>query len=408
MRVSCRLWCVVVAALVFAGCGRGGVKVVVPPLSAVTLNVVADTVQVNGSVQFAATALDLSSNPVAVPFAWTTSDPSVFTVSSTGLVTGRGEGSGQLFVEAGGLRDTADILVLPATGGWYAQTSNSSRQLNDLFFFANARHGCVVGNAGEVLTTNDAGDTWDHWASGTAFNLNAVWFATDSLGWAVGTNGTILRTKTGGRTWTLVPSGASENLTDVYFTDSRHGWVVGANGVVLRTTDGDSTWSKQYVTPNALNGVSFAGLLDGWAVGNGGVIFGTHDGGANWYRILPALTAQSIRAVVRLGEPAAFAVGAQGVAPRTVAGPDSTIWELQTAGGSNSLEGVRFVSTSQGWATGTNAVGIVLTTTDAGLTWNPQTVPSGSALHAIWFVDALRGWVVGDYGRILHTGSGGQ
>jgi len=410
MRSPFRIWFCAAAVLLAAGCSKsGGTKVVVPPLSAVVLNVVSDTITVNAPVQYSATALDLTSSPVAgVPFVWTSSDTRIFTVTNSGRVTGHGEGQAKLFVEAGGVRDTADLLVLPEIAGWYAQTSNSSRQLNDVFFLPNGRHGCVVGNSGEVLTTNDAGDTWDRWISGTVFNLNAVWFVSDSVGWAVGGNGTALRSTTGGRTWSLVTTGSSDNLTDVMFTDLNHGWIVGSNGVVLVTTNAGVSWNKQYISLNTLNGVAFAGLSDGWTVGNGGVIFGTHDGGVSWYLVQPAVTAQSLHAVTRRSEAVAIAAGTQGVTPRTAAGPDSTVWELQNAGASNNLDDVSFVSATQGWSVGTNGTGIVLVTANGGVSWTPQTVPSGSALHGVWFVDGLRGWAVGDNGRIVHTGTGGE
>ena len=405
---SLKLWFLTAAVALLAGCG-GGKSVVLPPLSAVVVNLAADTIAVSSTAQFSATAYDLSSNPVSnVPFVWTSSDPSVFTVSGSGVVTGRGEGEAQLFVEAGGQRDTADILVLPAVNGWFLQTSNSSRQLNDVFFFPNARHGIVVGASGEVLSTRNAGDTWDRWISGTAFELNAVWFTSDSVGFAVGVNGTVLKSTTGGRTWTLVPSGSSDNLLDVYFASALNGWAVGSNGVVLRTIDGGANWAKQYITVSSLNGVSFDGAGNGWAVGNGGVIYGSHDGGVSWYSVQPAVTAQNLRAVTRRSEASAFAVGAQGVAPRTFAGPDSTVWQLQSAGAANDLDDVSMISALRGWAAGDNGSGIIVTTVDGGTNWTPQTAPAGNALHGVWFVDALRGWAVGDNGRILHTGNGGQ
>lgn len=410
MRSVFRPWSVAAAGLLLvAGCGKGGTKVVVPPLSAIVLNVVTDTLAVNAPKQYSATALDLSSQPVSgVPFIWSSSDPSVFTVTSSGRVTGHSEGAAKLFVEFGGVRDSADLLVLPATGGWFAQTSNSSRQLNDLYILPNGRHGVVVGNSGEVLATYDSGDTWVHWNSGTVFNLNAVWFVSDSTGWAVGGNGTALETTTGGRTWTLVATGSSDNLQDVFFTDALHGWIVGSNGVTLRTVDGGANWDKQYISVNTLNGVAFAGLSNGWAVGNGGVIFGTHDGGVSWYVVQPAVTASNLNAVVRLDAAHANAVGVAGVAPRTIAGPDSTVWELRSAGAANALQGASFVSTTQGWSAGSNGTGIVMVTVDGGVTWTLQTAPAGNNLRAIWFIDALRGWAVGENGRILHTGSGGE
>jgi photosystem II stability/assembly factor-like uncharacterized protein len=61
-----------------------------------------------------------------------------------------------------------------------------------------------------------------------------------------------------------------------------------------------------------------------------------------------------------------------------------------------------------GFACGVNGTGVVGRTDDGGISWTPQTVPNGTPLNDIFFVDRFRGWVVGDNGRILHTGNGGN
>ncbi|HTO89719.1 MAG TPA: YCF48-related protein [Candidatus Sulfotelmatobacter sp.] len=401
----------VLAMAIFAlyGCSNSGSNPVLPPLSAVTLNIHSDSVKVNGSIQFTATAYDLSSHPVpGATFAWNTSDASVFTVTNTGRVTGKGEGTAWLYAATGGLIDSASVLVLPATGGWFVQTSNSTAQLNSVFFQSDARNGCAVGSAGEILTTGDAGTTWTRRVSNTSFNLNSVKFVSATEGWAVGGNGTAVHTTDAGVTWAVVLTGASENLIDVCFATPDTGWAVGANGVIIRSFDHGGTWSIVHPTANTLNGVSFAGTLDGWAVGNGGVVLGTHDRGDTWFIVQPSLTTQPLRRVWRRSEPMAVAVGAAGTVLRSYAGADSTTWELDNAGAANSLEGVMFLTSTHGWAVGANGTGIVLETLDGGVTWQPQTAPAANPLRGVYFVDALRGWVVGDNGRILHTGTGGQ
>jgi len=69
---------------------------------------------------------------------------------------------------------------------------------------------------------------------------------------------------------------------------------------------------------------------------------------------------------------------------------------------------VFFTSDATGYVVGFNGTGIVLRTDDAGLNWSSQSMPVSTTLHGVYFVDGLRGWVVGEGGRILHTGSGGQ
>lgn len=415
-----RAWTLVAAAfavLALAGCESSPTAPVpaLPPLSRVVISfagdttVTHDTLTIGSSATYAATIRDTGNAVVSAAVQWTSSDPQVFSViRATGVVTARGEGVAWLIVTVGGVSDSVAILVLPAARGWLQQVSNSSRTLNDVFFRPDGRLGCVVGDAGEILTTPDAGATWTRRASNTAFNLHGVWFTSASTGFAVGNSGTILRTTNGGINWSLVPSGAGENLRDVFFAHPDTGWAVGTAGAILRTVDGGASWQKQNPTAVTLHGVAFSEPRYGWAVGDNGTIVGTEDRGLTWNVLNPAITAQSLRGIATRGRLLNWAVGQQGVTPRTVDSGGAPVWELQNAGASNELEGVAFVSDLTGYACGSNGSGAVLRTDDGGVSWTPQTVPNGTPLRDVFFVDALRGWVVGENGRILHTASGGE
>jgi hypothetical protein len=139
------------AAVAVSGC-EGGVNspLVIPPLSRVVIaqagdtTVVADTLNTGGNLQFTAIAFDPNGFPVpGLPLAWSSSVPGVFAVSPSGLVTAAGEGQALLIVTVGDRRDTVTLLVLPATGGWYAQVSNHSSRLN----------GCFSGRRGWAVET---------------------------------------------------------------------------------------------------------------------------------------------------------------------------------------------------------------------------------------------------------------
>lgn len=404
------------AALFLAGCGEDSPVAPEPPLPPLSRVVIAlgadtlvagDTLAVGQSLQFSATVYDTGNAVVATSVAWSSSNPGVFTVNGAGRVTGAGEGGALLVARAGDRRDTVALLVLPAAGGWFVQTSNSSRTLNGVHFAADGRTGVAVGDAGEVLRTSDAGATWTRVPSNTAFNLNAVRFTTASEAWAAGNNGTLLRTTNAGATWSVVASGTSDALHGLWFATRDTGWAVGANGTVLRTFDRGASWQKLNPTAATLRGVAFAGTRFGWAVGDNGTVVGTTDRGLSWTVVSPAVTGLALRAVARPSYLSAFAVGAAGAAPRTVDVAGAPQWELRNAGASNGLRGVWFLDAAQGWAVGENGTGIVLRTGDAGLTWTPQTAPTGTPLNAVFFLDALRGWAVGNNGRILHTGTGG-
>jgi photosystem II stability/assembly factor-like uncharacterized protein len=395
---------------VAAGCGTSVlIPVLLPPLSSVTISPDTDTLLVGQQGQFTAVARDTDTVVVSgATFGWSSSDPSVFTVSHSGRVTGVGEGVAQLFAAAGGISDSATVVVF-FQAGWYTQPSGTTNDLNGVFVQPNGRDGCAVGDAGTIVVTDDAGQGWFAQPSNTAFNLNDVWFTTAETGFAVGHGGTVLRTRNGGRSWArLATVPAGENLFGVCFADTSLGWVVGSNGVVLRTTDGGATWSRQSPTSQQLNSVSFSGPLDGWAVGEGGVIVGTHDGGASWYVVQPSVTSQPLRAVWRSSMTRAWAGGAQGAQPFTTATPDSLQWSLGSFGATNSIHGVQLPDGVTGYAVGTNGQGLVLKTADGGASWQPQVANSSQALLDVWFVDARRGWAVGAAGRILHTATGGE
>ena len=403
------------AALLAAGCSGGGAhSIIVPPLSRVVISiggdtlVVSDTLNVGLHLQFKANAYDLSGNPVAgLPFTWHSSVPAVFAVNRDGRVLGVGEGQALLIADISGVADTVGLLVLPGGSGWFAQTSNWTGALEDVYFDRDGRHGWAVGDGGAILATADAGVTWTREDSHTLFNLNAVWFTDADSGWAVGNSGMAVHTVDGGATWTPMPTGASENLRDVFFAYPDTGWAVGNAGAILRTVNWGATWDKQNPTPSPLYAVSFAGTRNGWAVGDNGVILGTTDRGVTW-SAEPSVTSQSLRGVTRRSEFVAFAIGQQGVAPRTTNVLNVPTWELVNTGASNQLEDVFFTSDVTGFAVGFNGTGIVLRTDDAGLDWTSQPMPVSTTLHSVWFVDGLRGWAVGDGGRILHTGSGGE
>ncbi len=410
-RLSLAALIVTMCVASFTGCECNSSQVVappLPPLSAVVLTPVTDTLVVGAQRLFVAAALDTDGVTVAgAVFTWTSGDPSVITVSNTGLVTAVGEGVTRLIAAAGGFADTAVVAAI-VQPGWYTQTSGTTGSLNGVFFATDGRQGWAVGDAGTIVRSTNAGAAWAIQTSSTVEDLQDVWFTTTLTGFAVGTGGTIMRTRNAGSSWArLNNTGTADALYGVCFADTSHGWAAGANGTILRTANGGATWSKLNPTGVQLNSVSFSDTTNGWAVGETGVIVGTHDGGRSWYIVQPAVTAQPLRAVWRLSNTRAIAGGVAGANPFTTSTVDSLQWSLGTLGGANQVEGLHMVSDQTGYAVGTNGSGLILKTLDGGLNWSPQTSNSAQALNGVWFVDALRGWAVGVGGRIVHTSKGG-
>lgn len=404
-------------ALFLAGSGCGNnhpnAPIVIPPLDSLKIPADTLTLRLEQTVQFTVVGYDTNGVQVnGVPATWSTDDltQSVIALDPNGQARGVGEGTAMVFAEYAGLRDSAIVVVGPVRDGWYMQTSNATNvDLNGVFFLSDARTGWAVGNTGKIVFTQDAGEHWSTQVSNTGNQLNGVWFTSAMKGWAFGKGGTVLHTTNGGTTWTRVTTISTlVELTDGFFASDSTGWVVGDNGLIFKTTNQGGSWTTSFPPTSALlNDVYFSGP-DGWAVGDGGVIVGTHDSGAQWFVVQPAVTTNDLRAVVRRSESLADAVGALGVAPRTVAGLDSTTWELRNLGSANQLYGVHFPTDLTGFAVGFNATGLVLRTDDGGLTWRSQASNEQQQLNDVFFVGDQNGWAVGKSGTIIHTGTGGE
>lgn len=140
--------------------------------------------------------------------------------------------------------------------------------------FADNFRGAIVGGAGTILFTDDAGVSWkqSQVAGRNTKKFNSVFFINQTTGWAAGAEGIIFQTVNGGKTWRKQQSGVNEELTDILFTDSANGWAIGNNGTLLRSTTAGNVWERVSVkTRHRLEKIKFAGSR-GWIVGFGGTI----------------------------------------------------------------------------------------------------------------------------------------
>src|SRR6266516_1220259 len=83
---------------------------------------------------------------------------------------------------------------------------------------------------------------WSVVDSGTTNNLNSAHLLDSGTGFVVGDAGAILKTTDAGATWSPLASGTTNILYGVYFLDANQGVAVGDQGLILRTTDGGSMW----------------------------------------------------------------------------------------------------------------------------------------------------------------------
>ncbi len=81
-------------------------------------------------------------------------------------------------------------------------------------------------------------------------------------------------------------------------------------------------------------------------------------------------------------------------------------WEEQAGGAKNALFAMDFVDDKTGWIVG--RYGLVLHTKDGGATWTPQKGAGKEHLFDLDFIDANHGWAVGNFGTVLRTADGGK
>lgn len=309
----------------------------------------------------------------------------------------------------------AVLLFLANLSGfaqWLPANSGTTKNLNGIRLF-DSGVGFVVGDAGTILKTTDAGATWAPLTSGTTQSLRDLYFFSDNEGVAVGDNGLILRTTDGGANWTTITSGVRDSLHAVSFS--------GANGVcggtsqdILYSTDSGATW---HVSQKGQFGGGFFGaqMLSptlGFVAGQNSIFQAfvgvTVDGGVTWsfhnfYFNGNEGTCDDVfffNATTGITSGAVFDF--TGAIARTTDGAvnwSTTIYPL-------ALQGIDFPTTTTGWTVGYG--GTILKSTDAGATFTPQTSGTSSDLYDVSFAsDGVTGLAAGQAGTILRTTNGG-
>lgn len=295
---------------------------------------------------------------------------------------------------------------------------------------------------------------WSAANSGTTNNLNGGYLLDSGVGFVVGDAGTILKTTDAGMTWLPLTSGTTNALYDVYFFDATQGVAVGEQGLILRTTDGGGGW--QGVTSgvkDALRSVSFSGV-NGISGGDSQDILFSTDAGASWQISQSGFFGGGFLGAQMLSASLGFVAGQNSIfQPLLGASTDGgATWAFQPfyfdqneGGGTDlfffdqntgvvsgsvfdgrgaiarttdagvswstlffdqAIQGLNFPQPISGFAVG--AAGRISHSTDGGITWSDQTSGTSANLNDVSFAsDALRGFAVGDNGTIVWTSSGG-
>ncbi|NHN41445.1 hypothetical protein G9C85_07310 [Halorubellus sp. JP-L1] len=167
----------------------------------------------------------------------------------------------------------------------------------------------VAGDSGKLYYSFENGEpqTWEYATPASGSAINAVDFHDDTSGHVVDGNQTVLYTRDGA-TWDRL--GVADANHDFYGVDSDDFddvWVSGGGGTVYHW-DG-SEWVRSDTGDAGLRDVEVAGNDAGYVVGGGGRVYDREN--SEW-RQDATPTGENLKAVVRLGDESAVAVGAGG------------------------------------------------------------------------------------------------
>lgn len=276
------------------------------------------------------------------------------------------------------------------TGGqtkptWRPTNAPEASSRTDDIWFTDATSGWLVNSNGQIMHTDDGGDTWQEQFHDANVYLRCAGFASKKVGW-VGTLTAAKRlyqTKNGGKSWTLVsnlPPLAPSAICGLSVVNKDVAYAAGTNypnrpARMMKTVDGGATWQAWEMAPHAslLIDTYFTSPLKGWVVGGKAdvsnptrddvkaVVLHTTDGGNTWANQAAALTASL---------------------PKGEWG-----WKID------------FLDDNVGYVSLESFTrGAILKTTDGGNTWARLDIndPQHNAnLEGVGFVDELHGWVGG-------------
>ncbi len=188
----------------------------------------------------------------------------------------------------------------------------------------------VVGERGAIFRSADNALTWQAAVSRETATLTGVAFAPDGThGWAVGHDALILTTSDAGRTWQKQWQGESlaDSFLDVLALDAQRVIAVGAYGLCLASTDGGKSWARRKVLDEDyhFNRLSRGPTGTLYLAGEHGTLLRSTDSGATWGRI-PAAYDGSFYGIVPLAAHTLLAHGLRGHVFRSV--DDGATWTL--------------------------------------------------------------------------------
>lgn len=303
-------------------------------------------------------------------------------------------------------------FVIPSTlfSQWETQLSGTTENLRSIYFL-NSVTGYAAGENGKMLRTANGGNIWSNVNTGITQNINSIYFFNATSGIACANDGIIIITTNSGTNWSAVNSGVTDNLYSISFVNSS-GVCAGSGGSLLYSTNSGMNWT---IAENGFLSTYYAAFMysENFAFAGGvNAIFQplfakSVNSGANWsFSTFYLKTNEgNLSGIAFISENEGFSSSrvfdGQGGISHTSDGGSN--WTTQLF--PSMLHCIDFYGMNSGYAGGEN--GLIIKTTNRGVSWISQINPDASALRSIYFTDSLTGYAAGDNGVILKTSNGG-
>ena len=287
--------------------------------------------------------------------------------------------------------------------GWMPVKPNPYNDSYMDFSFPNAQTGYGVAPAFAVIKTTNSGATWTLIAN-LGFDVQSIYFVNAETGFVAGDYGMIYKTTNGGYNWTEWMSPYSvAYINDIQFTDSNTGYAC-TRDIIYKTTDQGIIWDTLRTGLNRwMYKISFVNNDLGYVTGDYGM-YKTTDGGESWNYVN---SIETYYGFVFKNEMTGYVGSGNNIRKTTDGG---TNWDTTLSDDTLDVYNI-FTKGPDTLYAGTNK-GIILKTTNGGLTWEYQDLQlknSDKKIAGIYFINANTGFCSGGFNDpfFYYTTTGG-
>jgi photosystem II stability/assembly factor-like uncharacterized protein len=292
---------------------------------------------------------------------------------------------------------------------WYLQNTNTTQNVNDIFFLS-TNIGYAACNGSLLLKTINGGLNWLPITGPFVGDLKRVIFFDQNIGIVVAKKN-ICRTTNSGLSWEVVYTLYAE-VGECAIADNNSAYASISNICVTHSENQGASWGLVYPIGAFVSSMSFLNNTTGYAASYSywsnysyHSVYRTTNTGNQWTSIF-SYTSQF--GYGRTGDVLFVNYDTGYFSVRNEYGNRicryiSGSWYPFTI--DNFEYGLFFRNGKTGWSAG--EMGIVYKTTNAGINWNSCITPVTTTLYDVQFLNDQTGWVCGDNGVIMKSTNGG-